>query len=272
MNTRRGLTMVMLLGALLLLGYPNASSAQLVLYDDFSTGLIDPAKWSGFEATGGPASPTTEVARQIVSGGLQMRLSQYGRSDTDAGGARGATILNVVNPVPITTLQANVTVNNAKIQDCLVNFGPGTASAGIIGLFFNDGTSGGPSDQTGNIGAALRQVRDAFGNFTFLGTITRCTNPDCSTASVVGSAPFAATWALGETHKLRLTWDAANDQFVFLVAPETESIPYVLTDTAPPVALNFKALSVDTFAENCASGGQKRASIDVRFDDVRVNP
>ena len=252
MNTGRVSILTMLLGALILLGHPTASSAQTVLYDDFNTGVIDPAKWSGF--AGGGGGPATEVARLIESGALRMQITQYGRSDTDAGSSFGANNLNVMNPVPITALQAIVTVTNAKAQACATNVGLGNTAAGLLGVFFNDGTSTGPSDQTGNITAHLHQVRDALAGFVFRAFLIRCTDTTCSNQETVIGTQFNSTWALGQSRKLRLTWDAANDQFIFLASPETVILPYVLNDSAPPVAQNFKTLSVDAIPANCNGG------------------
>ena len=272
MSLRRCVLPITLLGTFVLT-YPTVSDAQLVRYDNFAGPLIDPSKWFGSAQSGGPANPTTEIVRQISAAGLlELRLNQYGLSNSDNGTSDGFVRLRVTNPAPITTLQAKVIVASASAEACPTNSFPGLAQAEILGRFFNDGSSTGPSDQTGDIHAGI--VKSSFGTATgntIDAYITRCSDSTCSSVSLVATQRFVTTWAPGQPHTLRLEWDSANTQFVYSVlGTETIAIPYTQSDTNPAVA-PFRMLAVHNRAVNC-TGSQKHAFMDVFYRNVKVNP
>lgn len=80
-----------------LLGACGGACAQGLVYDSFSTGLINPEKWQGFES--GPDD--TEVQRRIVNGQAQLHLRTTGSSATDSG------FLNASNRLRITTRRSS---------------------------------------------------------------------------------------------------------------------------------------------------------------------
>lgn len=267
---------LMCLIAALVLGYPAPSDAQLVLYDDFSSRVIDPAKWFGTAATGGPANPTTEVTRRIRLGKLQLRLNQYGLTTSDSGTSGGQYRLAIHDPVPITTLQARVIVRRAEADVCPTNTAAVARSrARVVGAFFNDGSSTGPGDRTGDIIAGVQKVADAAQGNLIQAFIARCPNASCSpSGTTLVFQDFVRTWAANQAHALTVTWEAANHQFVYSVKPvvgksETITLPYSQSDADPP-ATNFKQLDVNNAAANC-NGSRKHAFMDALFDSVMVN-
>jgi hypothetical protein len=267
---------LMIVIAALVLGYPAVSNAQLVLYDDFRSGVIDPTKWLGTDATGGPGNPTTEVARRIEHAKLELRLNQYGLNNSDSGTSGGQVRLAVHNPAPITTMQAAVTVLSGAALACPTNASATVRSrAQIVGSFFNDGSSTGTGDRTGDIIATIQKVADATLGDIIQAVISRCPDASCSSTTTLSVQTFTTTWAPYHAHTLTLTWDAANNQFVYSAKPvlgrvETISLAYSQTDSAPP-GLNFKQLSVNNSAANC-NGSRQHAFMDALFDSVKVNP
>jgi len=270
--------------SLFTLGHPSVSSAQLTLYDDFGGGIIDPERWFGTGQDGGVANPTTEVVRAIKSGRLQLRLNQYGSENSDSGTSTGQVRLNIPNGGSITTLQAIVTVTSADVGACATN--PSTtvrARAQVDGGFFNDGSSTGPADRTGDIIAGIQKMSDtALGN-VIQAFIVRCTNASCSATGAVagsGSQVFTTAWAPNQSHALTVQWDAANHQFIYSVRhalrtflfgkTETITLPYVESDAHAPV-VPFRQLVVNNSAANC-TGGQQHAFMDVFFDQVMIKP
>lgn len=61
--------------ALFLVVVPGLVQAQLVLYDDFKTKLIDPDRWSGSERGVGLDAANTETSRSVAGGKLQVSLT-----------------------------------------------------------------------------------------------------------------------------------------------------------------------------------------------------
>src|SRR5215831_6740515 len=91
---RRSVIALLAVGALVWVAEP--SQAQFVLYDNFSTGVIDPAKWQGFVNEGTFAGPTEEAHRIADSGALRVRLVSWGDDATDTGSVRSGNGVNIV--------------------------------------------------------------------------------------------------------------------------------------------------------------------------------
>ena len=275
---RKPLTVALLLVVpLVLLGFAGLSQAQLVLYDDFNVKPINPAKWFGTEGSTGLLSPNTEGRRELAFGELRMDLVMYGRTDSDIGVAGNATnALNHTNPSAVTTIQADVLMSNVELVACAPNTSPTRAQAGINGFFFNDGTSPGAGNRTGDISAGIQKVQDTkLGDQTEL-FIARCTNSDCSAITTLASTVFTAAWVMRVVDTVRLQWDQPNQQFVYTLnpagpSPETKTLSYTVTDTNPAV-VSIKALSVSNSAANCLSGPRTSSYIKAYFDNVMVNP
>jgi len=277
MRTCLDLLLAIVALGILIAGQPNASEAQLVPYDDFSSGLIGPSKWVGGEQVGGAANPTTEIDRLIKSGQLEMRLTQYGLNNSDSGVSLGQVRLSVTNPTPITTMQARFNVLSGEAQTCPTNAGALVrARAQIVGGYFNDGTSPGAGNRIGDIlGSVAKTVDSILGNI-FVAAVTRCLDATCSNTGTLSFHQFLATWTPNQVHTLTQTWDAANHQFVFTVEPlsggqpETITLPYTQSDATPPVVA-FRELILNNWAANC-NGSRLHASNVARFDNVMVNP
>ena len=273
MRVRQGVLVAMIAAAVV--GCPVTSQAQMVLYDDFSSGIIDGVKWFGTDAFGGTANPTTEIIRRIEHGKLRLRLNQYGLTTSNSGTSGGQVRLAFQNPASITAIQAGVTILSGEALGCPANAGATVRSrAQLVGGFFNDGSSTGAGDRTGDILAFIHKVTDPTVGELMQGGFTRCADATCSSNPTLSAQTFGRTWAPYQAHTLTLTWDAANHQFVFAAKgargpAETFTLPYTQADSASP-GLDFKQLSVNNSAANC-SGSRKHAFMDVLFDNVMVN-
>ena len=261
--------------ALAVLASAAVSEAQLVLYDDFSSRIIDPAKWLGTDASGGLANPTTEITRRIELGKLRLRLNQYGLTNSNSGTSGGQVRLAFANPVPITTIQASLIVLSGEALFCPTNAGVSVRSrAQIVGSFFNDGSSTVAGDRTGDVLGTIQLVADPTLGDIIQAVISRCPDASCSSATTLSAQTFIMGWVPYLPLTLTLTWDAAHDQFVYTLKPvlgraETITLPYTQADALPPV-VNFKQLQVNNSATNC-NGSRKHAFMDVLFDKVMVN-
>jgi hypothetical protein len=85
----------------------------------------------------------------------------------------------------------------------------------------------------------IQKVADTVPGNANQAFIVRCTNTACTTMGAVSeqrSQPSITTWAPNKAHTLTLTWDGANDQFVYSVKPvfggktETVMLPYAESD------------------------------------------
>jgi hypothetical protein len=275
----------------LVAGLAGAARAQFVIYEDFSSGVIDPARWAGLSTEGSFDAPTAQLLRAVDNGSLHLALTSWGSAESDSGSILSRQGLNITQlgtpggSGSITGLKARVAIVNAKAQDCPSNpetSAPSRGDTQVIGAFFNDGTSTGPSDRTGDI-IAVFVLEKAPGGVNRIGaSVNRCPNATCSPgSSVIGSLPanpatFATTWSLGQPLILKLIWNPIVGQFTFTVknpttqGTEAKSIVYSpsVSDAASPV-LDFKSVRVLNRVENCASG-RKRVQMEARFDAVEV--
>jgi hypothetical protein len=268
-----------LMTSLLLVGSAGVSQAQLVLYDDFKGKSIDPAKWAGSEGTFGLSAPNTETGRKISGGHLEISTTTWGRTDSNIGAlaAKGSR-LNVTDPAPITTFQADVTVKSVKVVGCAANATRSFSLAQVEGGYFNDGTSSGPGDRTADIIAVIQKTRDNIAGDRIEAVIFRCTNTTCTGEDILKFGFFQTRWVKGVADTLRLEWDQVNHQFVYTVNPdgsnpETIALGYPPVSDSDPAVVVFRQLSVGNKPANCMPPAQRTMTLmDALFDNVMVNP
>ncbi len=257
--------------------FAGVSQAQLVLYDDFSNPRIDPAKWQGHEGPGRGKGGNAEAFRRIQNGQLQIILLSYGGTDTDAGRRNGRFGLEATNPELVTAMQAEVTVMRAVAQDCVANASSSRARAQLIGFFFNDGSSSGAEDRTGDVSANIQSVRDSKTGDRIEANMGRCLDPRCESGDDLAFFLFNSIWVLGQADTLRLEWDAAGEQFIYTVNPgspveELVALSYAgLVANAGPPDLDLKRFRINNSGANCTLG-RKLAFMQALFDNVELNP
>ena len=296
-----------------------AGSQTLGLYDDFDSGPLDPERWLGYEYSidkydshpealygtpdwnanvGDPAILAS--MRRVVNGQAQIALTSYrvpgqGYDERGARARSGLRVNHVVlsdhRPV-VTAVQARVNVASASVPTPDLICHPsdlGTARAELFGHFFNDGTSTGAGDLTGDVFALARlsrQVQSTVdGEEGVLSEVVeaqtgRCNNADCSRVRWGPTIAFERTWATGASHVLTIVWQRASDAFVVTVAgggtTESCTVPYAMADATPPRGYAYD-LRVETRPRRCYTqmGASnlvpQEVSIDARFDNVRLN-
>jgi hypothetical protein len=265
---------VLLIVPLVLFGFLGVSRA-LTLYDDFNVKPINPAKWSGSEGTAGPAAPNTESARKLAKQQLYITLTSWGRTDSNTGSAgTQSNRLGVTNPVPVTTIQADVTVKSAKVVGCAANTTSTRARAQVVGGFFNDGTSTGAGDRTGDILSGIQSVRDSLLGDRIEGFISRCTNASCTNIATISSVTFTASWVQGVANTLSVQWDKPNKRFNFTLnnGSEQHGLTYTFSDANGPV-VDFKQLAAGNSAASCTGPAPRTyATMKALFDNVMLDP
>lgn len=283
-RVRRVLTMLVTVGLLAAMADP--SHAQFVNYDDFASGAIDPEKWRGNSIEGSSTGPTARALRVVDNGSLRLALTSWGGDSSDSGSVVSRQRLNIRQLGTlggsgfITGMRALVTVVDVDVQDCAANSSNASrALAQVLGWFFNDGTSGGPGDATGNVIAGLQLIQGADGIKRISPLLQRCLDPACNNGSsnAVVPTPFDTLWALNTPLILEFTWEPGDSKFTYTVTNPvtlaTESHDFVyqgtFANTGPPTLGGFDALDVRHNVENCTTA-RKRLLIDALFDNVQV--
>lgn len=142
---------------IVLLSFVSLSCAAqtVTLYDNFNQRFINQALWfstcSGF-------SVTENCATDIRFGQLHLARGMTGNSNSDTGTIYGTAEVFFLNPVPIKSITADITVLKADVLTCAANSAFSFGQAIIIARFFNAG-NGTTSD---DVGAAIAVQRSAF--------------------------------------------------------------------------------------------------------------
>jgi len=249
----------LLVGALLALT-ASAAQAQQVIYDDFSAARIDASKWVGrqFQTRAGGNGDLLEVQREVTSAqALVLQARAVGAKGTDGGLYTAENALLLRRAGVVNDIAFDVVVKKAEATGCATATASQAAARGVFTLF-NDGE--------GDV-MAIVQVGNAGtpgGLDVSASLVRRVADADSVLASLaLGSAN------LGDQIKLRVRWDAANNQVKFLrdglVGGMAQYTNPVVSSAGRP-----KYLSVLTSVADCGVTGSS-AAIVAQFDNVRIN-
>lgn len=292
-------------------------------YDTFSSAGLDSTRWRGYEYTiegtesrvralyggyndgqgygGGTLwgpSAVGEGRQRVVNGQAQVSLTTSKRGGLGGGYSHGKARAGLrmnhpglaapANPL-VTTLRASLTVAAVSAEPpdpvtegCSVH---NSARAEIFGHFFNDGSSTGPGDLTGDVFAIVsleRRVEETSAGPVVRNVVAarvgRCNTSACRITWQ--TVPFTRTWTVGTAHVLTIAWQPASDRFVFTVsgggvAAESRTVVYTQADSAPPRGYAYD-LRVESQPGFCGNSERDEliwstVSIDARFDNVQVN-
>ncbi len=272
MRLHSSLAKIILL-ALVVFGYPGVGGAQWVVYDDFSEDVIDPARWFGGLVTGGPIRPSADVNRRLKGGKLLLAMTQWGANTSDVGAGSGRNTLSLKNAPVIVGMEANIAMTRAEVEACPANPFVAQSRARMLASFFNNGSSTGPGDATGDIVANIETVLDAAEGHVIRAVMFRCSDPSCVVGDSVVISPFTTKWKFRRPHAVRVVWDSANTKFVYTVRPktgadETLEIPYAYDDSRPP-GRGVALLQARLNPPDC-NGSRKHATIEFTVDYVSV--
>lgn len=296
-------------------------SQTLALYEDFEGSTIDPTRWrgyqhdvrgSGYRSVGGewdgpPVAPgiSTERRRDIVSGELRLGLTTLGIPLIYPGdykklphGRVGVRLgdVELADGAPlIRGLSATVTVtafdNAAPVCEHPLGGATGLSrmQAGLVGVFFNDGTSRSRSDRTGDVMATLTVVEN-LGDFKGVyARVYRCVDPRCEEIRQRKSAYFPLDVVVGVPVTLTIRWQPDRTRFVFTVgvdggADQKRALGYATqvgcsSPQCPPLETHYPPVGYvyDLRLENepgmCRFGGDPTLvlSSEARFDDVKIS-
>ena len=248
-----------------------------VLYDNFSSGHIDPSKWVGEPASLVTASDKDrrEVAVEVVGEDESRRLriseTTYSAiSDNDGSSGYGFG-LGFANPSQITAVSFTLTVNKEKNPGC-----PGYpdnlafTSVGFFGDYFNPLPP--QNGQTGDIVVSTSVSNFSFNTGTDLevaASISQCQDPVCAGQTTLSIQTLGYVKP-GSTNTLSAKWDRANHQFVFgLNDNPPVALGYTVSDNFPPGSSD-KSFFVFGQVPHCTAMPRPVASLDTLFGNVYV--
>jgi hypothetical protein len=247
-----------------------AGPEPFVIYEDWrSAPTIRSDRW------GGLIDSAQEVERRIESDHLVMRFRRAGLTVSDVGSINAFHRLSAVNPLAITQMEADVRVGRIAVSGCDAN--PTPSAVGPVALTltkFNDGTAGGPGNQTGDHLARIRVRREATsvdpeGVLSVEGFLFRCGDPQCAGGVFLFLMPLG-TVTVDERFTLRLIWNADQNEFIYGLRTVDIPVPYVPTLNARPAFVPLADLRMQGTAANCTSGPTETdARIRVRM--IRTN-
>lgn len=195
-----------------------APASALELYDSFDKRRLQSSHWHS-----GWISPhALDVRRYISNGALNLRLLGVGDETTQAGRTVSINDVAFVDSVAtdLRAVEMLVVVNEASAKSCSVDGNPSLARFRHWGRWFNDGSSSGPGDETGDFHSFI-EVRKVAGQseneIRFYAY--RCTDSSCSSYN---SPVTGSTWLtdvpFGTTVKLRTSLDLEAGTISFKAA------------------------------------------------------
>ena len=260
----------------MLLAIPSRGVAQTTLYDNFSNGVIDPAKWLGLESYD---EGKLEAKRELtptpgVQGDHRLHLLQRGYSSTtDNLGGTGAFFgLLFAAPSSISAVSFTTVVKTEKVVGCSGNPTLAQVATGFEGAFFN--TSNAQNGAQGDVRAHIVIARNSIDTGTLLNVSAgyfECNDATCATATQLFSQGLGAVKA-NSSNTLSLKWDQAHHQFAFQLNNDTPvTSAYAINDSFPPVG-DFKYLNAARAVPHCTTTPRPFALVESYFDNVYVNP
>ncbi len=265
-----------------------ASPPQMTGFDDFSSGRIDPSRWTpkdslrGF-ADGLSAPHAAQLTRRVEDGALHLSSSLEGEAAPGPGTAVAHFRSTLTDPTGVVALEATVTVHGVHTASCASNPAFTFTRATIGGLFFNSGESQGRQlvgDVLAVVGVGRRSdSSDPPDRLRVMAVVVHCRRPCYAFAehlppkrhpSEVVSMQDLGAIQVGQSTRLGLGWDEPGDRFVFWRDGKVvHQVDSSLSDRSAPTILR-RHLDVAHFVPRCDGGPVARSSLDVSFDDVAV--
>jgi hypothetical protein len=262
----------------------SAQAQTLTKYDDFNGPLLDQTKWVVVN-DGGDDVESLEGGMKIQKGKLIFFNRAFGGIGSNTGMQFMQRELVIKEGSAYDTMETSVQIMSYQITGCAANSLGSIASVRIGGYFFNDGTSSGEGDLTGNYFAYINLYRysnsnDDDGLWRATAKVYRCEDAACtsSLASLIGD-DFFSNQQIKVKKKVRLfiQLNKTTNQFNFQVGSAKKgpqaSIGYSADDTNGPRGDygGLKRIEVSHGLANCTAG-PTTGWIDAVFDYVAVGP
>ncbi len=225
-------------------------SAEIKLYDDYSTGYLDGNKWK-----------QREYVREIINGQF---VSKLGNRSPGMGAEIAPGIfrnnLPFTNPETIDSIECEITI----VETILDNALDSKSYARIGGYFYNKNATGGA---TGDIYAQLMIGDQGNGKIEAFWEVQETLTDDTSTWSIIGSGTISGfdTSTIAPPYKVKLSYDG-NNTFNF-------AINDIYTDNYIGPIKNRNAVTFlkDLSTAIDATNGSNTGLVVAEFDNVYIN-
>ena len=164
-----------------------------------------------------------EARREVKGNSLLMRFRLEGATTRNDGFNVAMQAFRMLNPRAVNAIKVKFLVKNYTVVGCEenkeYNLMTRIRPAGISMSKFNDGSSQGSTDQTGDHFIMVMANREAFtsdpqGVMTVQAFLSRCKDSACSSSvSTVYNLNMGQV-KVGEEFSLRIVWDAPNHCFL----------------------------------------------------------
>lgn len=241
------------------------------VYEKWSGQLIRADRWKGRVDTG------LEIKREIVKGQLVMRYRMAGATTSNTGFTNGYHRLYAANAINMNQIEADIKVKNYTITGCPQNPGSTRIRPAAVSLSkFNDGTSSGPGDMTGDHILRVLLNRewnspDPAGEFTVQAFLFRCTDSACVNGESIPHNLDMGTVKTGKWFTLRAVWDELNNRFLVRLNNEPEVVlSYPPGSNARSAIVPFADVRMQMVAGNCEDDPVEMDA-EIVVDRVRTN-
>ncbi|MEQ9497974.1 MAG: hypothetical protein RIT81_13980 [Deltaproteobacteria bacterium] len=178
-------------------------------------------------------------------------------------GGDGAVGVELTNG-SVTALRTIFEVRSVAVPECTTG---ASATFTQRGRYFNAGVAA-PGDATGDVQGFVRvRQTSETGPLSVEAGVEQCDDASCSARTVLGAPVPLGTLGRDAMTSVALTWDPANDRFVFQLAWGAEvTVPYAVSD-ANAAGRPSTAMEVET-TSTCAGDAPR---IDARVQQVWVD-
>jgi hypothetical protein len=258
-------------GALLTMAWIVSAHAQVTVYDDFTSAKLDPRKWFGREVQEGNGG--LEALRLIhpLHKVLVLANTVIGSLNTSVGHQRSRNQVHFKQN-DFRALQFDMLLTGAEAVGCPAPLNnPSIARVGFTSVLFNDGSSTGVGDSTGNVGVVLYvgTMSDFAPLLVAVADIFRCNDPRCDNVTTVASSILDAPVPYWTWLRARMRWDMANKTVEVQFGDHP---PQYLTYTQPEASLRHTRL-LETWGEaaNCGRDAAGHVSVKAYFNNVLID-
>jgi hypothetical protein len=207
-----------------------------------------------------------------------MSLRREGETDRNISSRTSSTFLNIANPAGIVQIEALMGVLDVLVERCQANGTPSAASLLIAMTAFNDGSSTGPGDRTGDYNAVVQVIRrsnsaDAAGILRVEGRVTKCQDAAClleNQQQIGALKDLGVTIPVGVAFTMRLTWDATSKRFQAGVNNASVNLPYSPANDALPAVQRSAGIEIRSTTANCVAGATE-ADLEAGVGPVSTN-
>jgi hypothetical protein len=225
------------------------------VYENWSKPTIRSDRWlvrTGF---------AHEARREVKDGNLLMRFRLEGATSSNDGFTPAMQVFRMLNRSAVNAIKVKFLVKNYTVVGCEENNQMTRIRPAAITLSkFNDGSSKGSNDQTGDHFVRIMVNREAFtsdpqGKMTVQAFLFRCTDSICSYALGSVADLNMGQVKVGEEFSLRIVWDEPNSRVLVGYNNNPDVIleypPYLNQGPAVVTFADFHTMLVNA---NCEEG------------------